>query len=132
MHLLIKLTLNKHMKKIFGILAASLLPLVSFAQNYSYRMMNTGFEHDNSGLSIFFIMLIPLVWICFIISIFVFWITMLIDAIKHSPEKSKIIWVLVIIFTHIIGALIYYFVEKKPRHAAKVHAENKEKTSNKE
>ena len=46
------------------------------------------------------------------ISLFVFWIWMLIDAIKNQGLKDmeKVIWVLVIIFTHIIGALIYFFI----------------------
>ncbi|HTZ41752.1 MAG TPA: PLDc N-terminal domain-containing protein [Candidatus Omnitrophota bacterium] len=46
---------------------------------------------------------------------FVFWIIMLVDAIKRNYKKSdeKIIWVLVIILTGIIGALIYYFVVKR-------------------
>jgi hypothetical protein len=44
----------------------------------------------------------------------IFWIMMLIDAIKHKYKDSndKVVWVLVIIFTGIIGALIYYFVVK--------------------
>jgi uncharacterized membrane-anchored protein len=43
---------------------------------------------------------------------FVFWIIMLIDAItrKFKEDSEKVIWVLVIIFTAFIGALIYYFV----------------------
>ena len=42
--------------------------------------------------------------------IFVFWIWMLIDAIKNPLLSStqKIIWVLVIIFLHALGALIYF------------------------
>ena len=43
--------------------------------------------------------------------LFVFWITMLIDAInrKFKESNNKIIWVLVNIFVGILGALIYYF-----------------------
>ena len=42
----------------------------------------------------------------------VFWIVMLVDAIRRdfSDSTAKIIWVLVIVFTHLLGALIYYFV----------------------
>jgi cytochrome bd-type quinol oxidase subunit 2 len=109
------------MKKILTIVSAFLLPTVSFAQNYSYRMMNNNFGSNDSILSIFLIMLIPLIWICFIICVIVFWIIMLIDAIKNAPEKTKLIWVIVIVFTHIIGALIYYFVEKRPKNKAKIH-----------
>lgn len=127
------------MKKIITILSAFLLPAVSFAQNYNFKMMNcvngeygcNGFDSANPILSIFLILLIPLIWIIFVVSVFVFWLLMLIDAIKHSAEKTRLVWVVVIIFTHIIGALIYYFVEKRPKDKAKIHhhhTENKEGT----
>lgn len=46
---------------------------------------------------------------------FVFWILMLVDCIKRKfkDDIEKIVWVLVIIFTNIVGALIYYFIVKK-------------------
>ena len=42
----------------------------------------------------------------------VFWIWMLVHAItnKGLSDTEKIVWVLVIIFVHFIGALIYFFV----------------------
>ena len=45
----------------------------------------------------------------------VFWIYMLVDSIQHKYKDSndKVVWVLVIIFTGIIGAMIYYFVVKR-------------------
>ena len=45
----------------------------------------------------------------------VFWIWMIVDCVV-SPQLTgtdKIVWLLVIIFLHIIGALIYYFVGRK-------------------
>jgi hypothetical protein len=49
------------------------------------------------------------------IAIFVFWIWMLIDCIKNNALGSteKIVWVLVIIFLHALGALIYLLVGRK-------------------
>ncbi len=46
------------------------------------------------------------------LALFVFWIWMLIHAItnKGLTDTEKIVWVLVIIFVHFIGALIYFFV----------------------
>ena len=42
-------------------------------------------------------------------SVFVIW--MLIDAITSNlPPMEKLIWVLVILFLHVVGALIYFFV----------------------
>ena len=48
---------------------------------------------------------------------FVFWILMLIDCVKRKfkEDTEKIIWVLVLIFTGIIGALIYYFIVKNKK-----------------
>jgi hypothetical protein len=42
----------------------------------------------------------------------VFWIWMLIHAIQNKglTDTEKIIWVLVIVFLHVLGALIYFFV----------------------
>lgn len=44
-----------------------------------------------------------------------FWVWMLVDVIKRDFKDSneKIIWVLVIIFTHLIGAVLYYLIVKK-------------------
>ncbi|MEK6951550.1 MAG: PLDc N-terminal domain-containing protein [Nanoarchaeota archaeon] len=44
----------------------------------------------------------------------IFWIWMLVDAVtrKFKSDIEKVVWVLVIIFTHIIGAVIYYLVVK--------------------
>jgi hypothetical protein len=46
---------------------------------------------------------------------FIFWIAMLIDCLKKKfkNETDKIVWTLVIIFTGLIGAVIYYFVVKR-------------------
>ncbi|HOX55548.1 MAG TPA: PLD nuclease N-terminal domain-containing protein [Candidatus Paceibacterota bacterium] len=48
----------------------------------------------------------------FFLACFVFWVWMLIHAIKNKglSDTEKIVWVLVILFVHVIGALIYFFV----------------------
>lgn len=55
--------------------------------------------------SLFFFVIIALV--------FVFWIWMLIDALMRKKFEDKLIWILVIIFLHVIGALLYYFLVYK-------------------
>jgi len=118
---------NSHgARKIIGILFMFALPVISFAQNY---MFSRGYEHNCIGndsiLGVFLMLLIPIILVSIGVSLFVFWISMLIDAIKHSPDKMKIVWVIVIIFTHLIGAIIYYFVEKRQRNKLKTeHSEN--------
>jgi len=53
---------------------------------------------------LFALLLIPLVLLGF-----VFWIWMLIDAIRNRSlsDGEKVAWVLVILFLHFIGALVY-------------------------
>ncbi len=45
----------------------------------------------------------------------VFWIVELVDAARRQfPDQTiKVVWLVVIFFTHFIGAAIYYFVGKK-------------------
>jgi hypothetical protein len=44
-----------------------------------------------------------------------FWVWMLVDAVQKEEGASKIAWVLIILFLHFLGALIYFFVRKLPR-----------------
>ena len=41
-----------------------------------------------------------------------FWIWMLIDCLKRE-FKDKIIWVILLVFTGILGAILYYFLIKR-------------------
>ncbi len=44
----------------------------------------------------------------------VFWVWMLIDCLaSNQPPMEKLIWFLVILFLHIFGALLYYFIARK-------------------
>lgn len=47
----------------------------------------------------------------------IFWIWMIIDCATREPSETndKLIWLLVIIFTHFIGALIYFLVRRPER-----------------
>jgi len=65
------------------------------------------------------VLLFFLIWFAFIglgILALVFWIFMIVDVAKRKfkEENDRIMWILIIIFTGIIGALIYYFMIKKP------------------
>lgn len=74
-------------------------------------------------LILFFIMwlAIPLIGIAGTI----FWIFMLIDCIKRdSLADNKIIWILVLVFTNMLGAIIYFFVIKHP--ASKLEKNSKQ------
>jgi len=47
----------------------------------------------------------------------VFWILMLVDAAKRKfkEENEKIVWILVIALTGIIGSIVYYFAVKSKK-----------------
>ncbi len=53
----------------------------------------------------------------FALLVTVFWIWMLIDAITNRglTDIEKLIWVLVILFIHFIGALLYLFIGRSKR-----------------
>ncbi len=58
--------------------------------------------------------LLFLVFVCLpiIVAMFAFWIWMLISAIQNKglTEGEKVAWVLVMLFTHWLGALIYFLI----------------------
>jgi hypothetical protein len=73
------------------------------------------------------------IWICFIVIfwlaglfLFVVWIIMLVDCAKrdnsefpNAGESTKLMWLLIVILTSGVGAIIYYFLVRKkmPRKA---------------
>jgi hypothetical protein len=69
-----------------------------------------------------FVLLLPFMLFAIIFSIgaiaMAFWIWMLIDcATKETTDgNEKIVWILIIILTNILGALIYFFARKLPRN----------------
>jgi sterol desaturase/sphingolipid hydroxylase (fatty acid hydroxylase superfamily) len=71
---------------------------------------------DLGGLMVLLTVLV--VVIPLVIALFAFWIWMLISAVQNKglSEGEKIAWVLVIVFVHWLGALIYFFVGHPKRH----------------
>lgn len=49
----------------------------------------------------------------------VFWVFMIIECATKEPAEGndKLVWILTIVFTHWIGALVYYFVRRPQRIA---------------
>lgn len=66
---------------------------------------------------------LPLILICITVAIAApvlwiwIWIWMLIDVLIHETDESnmRLLWTLVIIFTHWLGALIYLLVRRPER-----------------
>ncbi|MCX6344367.1 MAG: PLD nuclease N-terminal domain-containing protein [Armatimonadetes bacterium] len=63
------------------------------------------------------VMSFMLIWILLGIVIFGFWLWMLIDCITKEPSEGneKIIWILVIVLLHGLGALIYLLARRPTR-----------------
>jgi len=77
--------------------------------------MHLGFIGFGIGELLFLLFFAPLCLLAF-----VFWVGMLIHAItnKGLSDVEKLIWVIVMIFTHFIGALIYFFVGRPKKKVA--------------
>lgn len=58
------------------------------------------------GIGIFLVILVVIILAA------IFWLMMLIHAIRN-PIKSKAVWMLLLLLTGIIGAIVYYFAVKR-------------------
>ncbi len=57
--------------------------------------------------------------VLFVLFLSVFWIWALVDCAVKEPNEGneKVIWILIIILTHWIGALLYFFIRRPKRLA---------------
>ena len=64
------------------------------------------------------LVIIP-IWLSIVVSLTVLWIWVLIDCIKNESTEGneRIVWVVVIVVTHWIGALIYLIARRPQRKA---------------
>jgi hypothetical protein len=66
--------------------------------------------------------IVLLMVLCVVIPIavasFVFWIWMLISAVQNKglADGEKVAWVLVLVFIHLLGAILYFFIGHPKRH----------------
>jgi formate hydrogenlyase subunit 3/multisubunit Na+/H+ antiporter MnhD subunit len=63
-----------------------------------------------AALLVLFLILVPLGLLVFSI---VFWVWMLIDCLERKNFEDKLVWVLVLLFLNVFGAILYYFLVKK-------------------
>jgi len=77
--------------------------------------MHLGLIGFGIGELVFLLFLAPLCLLAF-----VFWVWMLVHAITNQglSDLEKLIWVIVMIFTHFLGALIYFFVGRPKKNTA--------------
>jgi NADH:ubiquinone oxidoreductase subunit 6 (subunit J) len=71
------------------------------------------------GVACLFLLPVVLVALIFgaVAFVFVFWIWMLVDAIKNRGigDGEKVGWVLAIVFLHVVGSLLYFFIGRPRR-----------------
>jgi hypothetical protein len=60
-------------------------------------------------------MIMPTVLIILSLIGFIWWITLLVDCSKRTfaSPSEKALWFIILIFVHIIGAFLYYFMVKR-------------------
>lgn len=51
------------------------------------------------------------------IALLAFWVWMLVDCLRREPREGndRLVWTLVIVFTKVLGAALYYFMRYRPR-----------------
>ncbi len=100
------------MRKLLIFLLASLISLTSVfaAREMMYDDAITA-TSAGAGLAIFMIVLFILLFAVGILGT-IFWIWMLVDCAKREFD-SKVAWILILVFTGVIGAILYYFIVKK-------------------
>jgi hypothetical protein len=42
----------------------------------------------------------------------VFWIMMIVDCATRQSDPDRLVWIVIILFTHFIGATLYYFIQR--------------------
>ncbi len=69
------------------------------------------------GLFAFFPCCFPCCGVIFGIAAFAIWIWALIEVLTKEPSEGndKVVWLLVVLFTHFIGALIYLLIRRPER-----------------
>jgi hypothetical protein len=67
-----------------------------------------------------FLILLTFFFIALALAGTIFWIWMIVDCAqnRYLDSNTRIVWILVIVFTHLIGALIYLFAGRRPHNAA--------------
>ncbi|MBA2396248.1 MAG: PLDc N-terminal domain-containing protein [Ktedonobacteraceae bacterium] len=64
-----------------------------------------------------FELIILLIILGVIIAVTIFWIWMLVDCAtnKRISSSQKLLWILAIVFTHLLGAILYFFLGRSAR-----------------
>lgn len=50
-----------------------------------------------------------------------FWIWMIVDCATKERDPDRLVWIIIVVFTHVIGAAIYFVVQRPKRIAHSRH-----------
>jgi hypothetical protein len=42
----------------------------------------------------------------------IFWVMMIVDCATRQKDPDRVVWIIIIVFTHFIGATLYYFIQR--------------------
>lgn len=48
--------------------------------------------------------------------VFIFWIWMIIDCLTRKKFEDKLVWILVLLFLNVLGAILYFFLVKSKKN----------------
>jgi hypothetical protein len=48
----------------------------------------------------------------------IFWVRMIIECATREADPERLVWIIILVFTYLIGAALYYFVRRPARIAA--------------
>lgn len=79
-------------------------------------MLRSPGESEEAPMELF-VFLIPAVVILVLLAGSVFWIWMLVECVTKEPNEGndRIVWLLIILFLHFIGAQVCFFVRRPER-----------------
>lgn len=52
----------------------------------------------------------------------IFWLWMLVDCVQHEQGNDRLVWVLIIVLLHWLGATLYFFI-RRPSRASPARSE---------
>jgi hypothetical protein len=78
--------------------------------------MATGLDMAGSAMTIG-VILIVLAVIVLLVLAFVAWIWMIVDCAKRKKFRNgdRVMWILLLVLTYIIGMILYYFMEMRKK-----------------
>lgn len=92
------------------------MQIVTFWSNSLAHLFQTALALADAGIA-FLIIGVIFVAALFGLALTAFWIWMLIDCVRNRylKDDARVVWALVIFFTHLIGAFVYYLTEYSGR-----------------